>query len=113
VVRPAEIQAVVVLRLAIDHDRGRQRVHRSLVAQHQVVSVAKVEAPGEIDMNADYPLWWDLQVQSGDKKTLARRRGIRDPINTVDLDADGRIFTVHNVANPDKVRAVADGVTHI
>jgi RNA polymerase sigma-70 factor (ECF subfamily) len=29
---------------------------------------------------------------------------------TVDLDSDGRIATVHNVANPDKLRAVADGV---
>jgi RNA polymerase sigma-70 factor (TIGR02957 family) len=29
---------------------------------------------------------------------------------TVDLDADGRIVTVHNVANPDKLHAVADGV---
>ena len=32
---------------------------------------------------------------------------------TVDLDADGRIATVHNVANPDKLRAVADGVKGI
>ena len=32
---------------------------------------------------------------------------------TVDLDADGRIATVHNVANPDKLRAIADGVKHI
>jgi hypothetical protein len=32
---------------------------------------------------------------------------------TVDLDDDGRIVTVHNVANPDKLRAVADGVKHI
>ncbi len=32
---------------------------------------------------------------------------------TVDLDADGRITTVHNVANPDKLRAVADGVKHV
>ncbi len=32
---------------------------------------------------------------------------------TVDLDADGRIATVHNVANPDKLRAVADGVKRI
>jgi RNA polymerase sigma-70 factor (TIGR02957 family) len=30
---------------------------------------------------------------------------------TVDLDAGGRIVTIHNVANPDKLRAVADGVT--
>jgi RNA polymerase sigma-70 factor (TIGR02957 family) len=30
---------------------------------------------------------------------------------TVDLDASGRIATIHNVANPDKLRAVADGVT--
>ncbi|WP_156675072.1 RNA polymerase sigma-70 factor [Mycobacterium sp. E2989] len=29
---------------------------------------------------------------------------------TVELDADGRIATIHNVANPDKLRAVADGV---
>jgi len=32
---------------------------------------------------------------------------------TVDLDADGRILTVHNVANPDKLHAVADGVKRI
>jgi len=32
---------------------------------------------------------------------------------TVDLDADGRIATVHNVANPDKLRAIADGVKRI
>jgi RNA polymerase sigma-70 factor (ECF subfamily) len=30
---------------------------------------------------------------------------------TVDLDADGRIETIHNVANPDKLHAIADGVT--
>jgi RNA polymerase sigma-70 factor (TIGR02957 family) len=29
---------------------------------------------------------------------------------TVDLDADGRVATIHNVANPDKLGAVADGV---
>jgi RNA polymerase sigma-70 factor (ECF subfamily) len=32
---------------------------------------------------------------------------------TVDLDADGHIMTVHNVANPDKLRAIADGVKRI
>lgn len=32
---------------------------------------------------------------------------------TVDLDDDGRIATVHNVANPDKLHAVAEGVKHI
>jgi RNA polymerase sigma-70 factor (TIGR02957 family) len=32
---------------------------------------------------------------------------------TVDLDADGRIATVHNVANPDKLHAVADGVKRV
>ena len=31
---------------------------------------------------------------------------------TVDLDANGRITTVHNVANPDKLGAIADGVKH-
>jgi len=30
---------------------------------------------------------------------------------TVDLDADGRIETIHNIANPDKLHAIADGVT--
>lgn len=32
---------------------------------------------------------------------------------TVDLDADGRIVTIHNVANPDKLSAVADGVARM
>ncbi len=31
---------------------------------------------------------------------------------TVDLDADGRIVTIHNIANPDKLRAVTTGQTH-
>ncbi|MFI7037824.1 RNA polymerase sigma-70 factor [Microbispora rosea] len=30
---------------------------------------------------------------------------------TFDFDTDGRITTIHNVANPDKLRAVADGTT--
>ncbi|RLP88306.1 RNA polymerase sigma-70 factor [Micromonospora sp. BL4] len=30
---------------------------------------------------------------------------------TFDIDADGRITTIHNVANPDKLRAVGDGTT--
>jgi RNA polymerase sigma-70 factor (ECF subfamily) len=32
---------------------------------------------------------------------------------TVDLDEDGRIATVHNVANPDKLRAIAGGVRRV
>ena len=28
-----------------------------------------------------------------------------------DIDAGGRITAIHNVANPDKLRAVADGTT--
>jgi RNA polymerase sigma-70 factor (TIGR02957 family) len=31
---------------------------------------------------------------------------------TLDLDAAGRIVAIHNVANPDKLRAVADGTVH-
>jgi multisubunit Na+/H+ antiporter MnhE subunit len=31
---------------------------------------------------------------------------------TLDLDADGRIVTVHNVANPDKLRDVAARTVH-
>ena len=30
---------------------------------------------------------------------------------TVDLDGNGKIETIHNVANPDKLHAIADGVT--
>ena len=30
---------------------------------------------------------------------------------TVDLNDDGRIETIHNVANPDKLHAIADGIT--
>ncbi|GGY13850.1 MULTISPECIES: RNA polymerase sigma-70 factor [Streptomyces] len=31
---------------------------------------------------------------------------------TFDFDAQGRISTIHNVANPDKLHAIADGVRH-
>ncbi|WP_371476957.1 RNA polymerase sigma-70 factor [Kitasatospora sp. NBC_00315] len=31
---------------------------------------------------------------------------------TFDFDAEGRITAIHNVANPDKLRAVAEGTTH-
>ncbi|MFD7284680.1 RNA polymerase sigma-70 factor [Streptomyces sp. NPDC059863] len=31
---------------------------------------------------------------------------------TFDFDADGRITAIHNVANPDKLRAIAEGTTH-
>ena len=31
---------------------------------------------------------------------------------TFDFDADGRITTIHNVANPDKLHAIADGTAH-
>ena len=32
---------------------------------------------------------------------------------TVDLDSEGRIVTIHNVANPDKLQAVSDGVRRV
>ncbi|TVT54648.1 RNA polymerase sigma-70 factor [Amycolatopsis rhizosphaerae] len=31
---------------------------------------------------------------------------------TFDFDADGRITAIHNVANPDKLRAIAEGTAH-
>jgi RNA polymerase sigma-70 factor (ECF subfamily) len=31
---------------------------------------------------------------------------------TFDFDPEGRISTIHNVANPDKLHAVADGTRH-
>jgi RNA polymerase sigma-70 factor (TIGR02957 family) len=42
-------------------------------------------------------------VLSGDGRTIATL--------TVELNADGRIVTIHNVANPDKLHAIADGIT--
>lgn len=41
-------------------------------------------------------------VFRGDGRTIATL--------TVDLDADDRIVAIHNVANPDKLQAIADGV---
>jgi RNA polymerase sigma-70 factor, ECF subfamily len=32
---------------------------------------------------------------------------------TVELDRDGRIVIIHNVANPDKLHAIADGIARI
>jgi RNA polymerase sigma-70 factor (ECF subfamily) len=32
---------------------------------------------------------------------------------TVELNTYGRVVNIHNVANPDKLRAVADGVKRI
>ncbi|MCM0674852.1 hypothetical protein NCC78_09135 [Micromonospora phytophila] len=31
---------------------------------------------------------------------------------TFDFDADDRITTIHNVANPDKLQTLADGTAH-
>jgi RNA polymerase sigma-70 factor (ECF subfamily) len=31
---------------------------------------------------------------------------------TFDFDADGRITAIHNVANPDKLHAITDGIAH-
>lgn len=31
---------------------------------------------------------------------------------TFDFDTDGRITAIHNVANPEKLRAIADGTAH-
>lgn len=31
---------------------------------------------------------------------------------TFDIDPDGRIAALHNVANPDKLRSVGEGVVH-
>jgi hypothetical protein len=34
------------------------------------------------------------------------------PTVTFDFDFDGRITAIHNVANPDKLKAIADGTAH-
>ncbi|MGI8307983.1 hypothetical protein [Saccharopolyspora hattusasensis] len=31
---------------------------------------------------------------------------------TFDFDPDGRVTTIHNVANPDKFQAIATGTAH-
>ena len=32
---------------------------------------------------------------------------------TVELDAEGRVVTIHNVANPDKLHAIEDGISRL
>src|SRR3954447_18437749 len=64
VVHPAEIQARVIFGLAVDHYRGGERMDRRLIAQHQVISVAKIEPPGKIDMDVDGRLWGNLQIET-------------------------------------------------
>lgn len=58
------------------------------------------------DMNAE------LVELNGGPGMLFRGAGRVIATVTFDFDADGRIVTIHNVANPDKLRAVADGTTH-
>ena len=44
-------------------------------------------------------------VFSGDGRVIATL--------TVDLDDDGRVVTIHNVANPDKLHAIEDGISRL
>ncbi|MFC8799952.1 RNA polymerase sigma-70 factor [Promicromonospora sp. NPDC057138] len=58
------------------------------------------------DMNAE------LVELNGAPGMLFRGAGRVIATVTFDFDADGRIVTIHNVANPDKLRAVAEGTTY-
>ena len=72
--------------------------HRSRVTYQGV-------EPG--DMNAEL-----VEINGGPGIVLSGAGRVIATV-TFDLDADGRIVTIHNVANPDKLRAVADGVRRI
>ncbi|MFF1339615.1 RNA polymerase sigma-70 factor [Streptomyces sp. NPDC058290] len=58
------------------------------------------------DMNAEL-----VEINGGPGMLFS---GLNRVIATVtfDFDADGRITAIHNVANPDKLRAIAGGTTH-
>jgi RNA polymerase sigma-70 factor (ECF subfamily) len=77
--------------------KGRDDVH--LNRPYEGVEIADMAAE-VVDINGGPGI-----VMSGGGRVIATL--------TVDLDADGRIVTVHNVANPDKLHAVADGVRRI
>ncbi|MEU7988055.1 RNA polymerase sigma-70 factor [Streptosporangium canum] len=57
------------------------------------------------DMNAEL-----VEINGGPGMVFS---GLERIIATVtfDFDADGRITTIHNVANPDKLQAIAEGIT--
>jgi hypothetical protein len=57
----------------------------------------------------------ELVEINGGAGILFRRAGARDRhrhLPAVDSDADGRIAAIPNVADPGKLRAVADGTAH-
>jgi RNA polymerase sigma-70 factor (TIGR02957 family) len=70
-------------------------------------AIGKVTYQGvePVDMNTDL-----VEINGGPGMVFS---GLGRVIATVtfDFDADGRITTVHNVANPDKLQAIAEGTT--
>jgi RNA polymerase sigma-70 factor (TIGR02957 family) len=70
-------------------------------------AIGKVTYQGvePVDMNTDL-----VEINGGPGMVFS---GLGRVIATVtfDFDADGRITTIHNVANPDKLQAIAEGTT--
>ncbi|MCX5149911.1 RNA polymerase sigma-70 factor [Streptomyces sp. NBC_00320] len=58
------------------------------------------------DMNAEL-----VEINGGPGMLFSGRNRVIATV-TFDFDADGRITAIHNVANPDKLRAIAGGTTH-
>ncbi|MFI6458740.1 RNA polymerase sigma-70 factor [Streptosporangium amethystogenes] len=78
---------------------------RTVAAWFAAIGKVAYQSVDPADMNAEV-----VEINGGAGVVFS---GLGRVIATVafDFDADGRITTIHNVANPDKLQAIADGTT--
>ncbi|NJC74270.1 RNA polymerase sigma-70 factor [Planosporangium thailandense] len=79
---------------------------QTVAAWFAAIGTVTYQGVGPADMHAQL-----VEINGGPGIVL---RGLGRVIATVtfDFDADGRITAIHNVANPDKLQAIADGTAH-
>lgn len=71
------------------------------------IGTATYEGVEPADVNAEV-----VEINGGPGVVFGGPGGRVIATVTFDFDADGRITTIHNVANPDKLQAIADGTAH-
>jgi RNA polymerase sigma-70 factor (ECF subfamily) len=78
----------------------------TVAAWFTAISTVTYQGVEPADMNAEL-----VEINGGPGMVFS---GLGHVIATVtfDFDADGRITAIHNVANPDKLQAIAEGTTH-
>ncbi|MFG1710383.1 RNA polymerase sigma-70 factor [Nonomuraea sp. M3C6] len=78
---------------------------QTVAAWFAAIGKVTYQGVGPAEMNAEL-----VEINGGPGVVF---RGLGRVIATVtfDFDADGRITTIHNVANPDKLQAITDGTT--